>query len=1793
MSDFNIFLDDDDKKDNQQNQTYSTHNDHDNDLSFDDRMSNQEKPSPDLSEEKIKESESLSIDKINKTKIEESIDIGDVKPLETSQPSLDHKGTYKAKDDDLDVDDNVDDDAGDDVDDDADDDAGDDKTGNATDHIGDTSDDPIDGKHDTRDKSNDNVDIKHNPKDISKESSEETVDKLMENIREDIRDEPETKQYLEEQSRRNAEHEEAQADQKSLEFPSVDRSSLKRIEDVFVSTETFDKFLGQQSQDYRQRHIFLIAGPPNTGRYAVALHFALHLNKHNPAGFIREHIPDRTTASLSLLDIINRVVEQQKKEGVTNFNDPRHIPKDAVIIIRDTFSGQIGNIRELNASYARRFNKMLEKHNIRIILTTDLRPENHRTEFSNFPYLVTIDEQGELLVDVEKVFDRHLDLYIPETLFTADLRNLIQNTKSDILKILPRPVDIYTFFEDISNAEPNTVDEVTTIAEKIVGNLDRRAQTREWFEGLTFNEKLYVMFAVLFQGLNRYQLDELYDESVQYLRQEMKERFDDPRNISIETLLERVRMKEQREILEFVGKRKRTFRDYEDEIQYQIKNYYRLLWSLVKLFAEKIKSSPAHAQQQRRLLATVIGQIGIYRKDRLIHILDDLIINQPGYVTINTGETLAYIARQVDQHTFVIDVLRGWIDSKDFEKMWAAIVSIERVYRSITATFTSNYQTSDDESSLSANQIARQTLEVLRTMLGQLIDNFRDVDTKPFRNMLEEIFDSELNKFYDISLRQLNEDKIFTLLIESLSDQHRDSFRQEIYQHLREGINKKLKEEHQKRLEGYLLELVDSLTITIVLSVVEIAKSSPLDIIELLKEWLGVDSEQVRWQVARLISNQLYRDSVESGREVVDTDQLPYLDLLPAMLEASEDMRSNLREVLLTVVFGEQMAREREGGGSARRSITRISLQSPIQTALESLTYWYRYLQDSDEVRIGLPQGQNIWRDHIYPALLKTVNTAKQSTRQILGDGLIEKWLDSSHVEIRRSAMALLTRAYVLDGIILDVPTSRYGVLVVDAGESVNDEYLTATFNLSQRLATLTPLRIHHLGWTIEEHLNMGIFQQDNILAGTIQSEALHLKSATRPRLIMPVLAPLDNAIKPLIADNCHFILVLNMDTILDIDDVLWDVIEQNNALKEAVKDYNVFDSDEDSNTFFVSDNQPHQTETIDNSDNPFLSDEDQEALQSPQSHTITNDPPALTVKDIAIHWEWDGKFFVFSNNDIATQHNLPDGIIHTYGMGNEEQTGKNLSKQRHELEKRLQEQIIINLHQMDVEQWITHLQEYRSDERDTFHNVSTLIEQLDRWMEQLNDVMETIPPRDVTLSIAWTILLSSKQDLKIAVDIVYQWLVSPDENYQRIGVACTKQLFNFYGITKLRVMPDEYDVLLRLLPPFMEKCDNWREFQRIIHIIIHWAREQSWSERLITHPDGQVPELIASLSSIKNKDDIEWLLSEIEYYEAFLRIQDLFLQFHQNNPRFTLDDFKTLFDDLIQWLNNEIERLQNLLNQSESTPSPRLSPSTSRREQRRKNRHNRNGNNQHQPTPLPRGISGEMARQLLEFPGLKGENQNRIITDMGQVYQQLKHNRNYRQKLATTVRNMKSVMDTMRLQLYSRDTQRPPLPEGKKYGLILLDVSSQAESAKSELPTILIDLLKSLINSQYVEQFVPVVHRMGRYDVIYTHQRKPRRIALKSEEIWPKQMKHRFPPIIGPIINNYPSNDVGFVILLTASVIHDVLDFDQDIDWSSRMFIYSMTTASHIKNMDRILQDNRDTEEVIKRILNKVIKRG
>ncbi len=872
------------------------------------------------------------------------------------------------------------------------------------------------------------------------------------------------------------------------------------------------------------------------------------------------------------------------------------------------------------------------------------------------------------------------------------------------------------------------------------------------------------------------------------------------------------------------------------------------------------------------------------------------------------------------------------------------------------------------------------------------------------------------------------------------------------------------------------------------------------------------------------------RQTMRSNRLSVSRTHFPLLDLLPALLDSYEIPLSpwgfihNLASARIVeefffsdkIWFSYEIPYE-------------LLITDPLREAFRAILRWYDIMAGNKENPDE--EGRQQWIERVYPALLSLFNKASHGQRPVLREMLFsEGWISSRHEDIRSLSHALLARSYVLDGRVLDLPIDRYGVVLMDAGVRNYDwdSYYKSAYRLIQQLASLVPIRIYQMGSTNLLKV-LGEYNQDNQLL-----ERELRPHFTRSRLLMPFVETLPGESQPLLnVDKTHFMLALTPLEYIwaDIDqDLQPDIIDMLDVLALASQSMQATD--------------PELQRILRSS---MYTEAEKEAARQKLANTGGGD------------WAWKDKLFVLTPDKERVRSELMHQGLYQFV---EDGQPRNLSNDIEDfltmiavsdstfvndidaIELTLSHQVTLNLHHVDRQEWLDNLQSFCSilgDNGEIPADFDPLDEtsaraQLAVWIGQIGEITHAQHPRDVTMSINWTVLTIAQFNLPLAVEIVSEWLAG-DDHTGIIGVASTKTLFNFY-----RVSPDiedkveAYAALLQLLPAFVksEQGRDASEIWQLISVILMWARYSSWSAYLVSPAGGE--HLQTALRSIRGRQDIANLRRLIALHEVVIGLASRYVELG-----IPWRDFRAMVIKATEYYSSHLSE-EDINKFAAEYAGVKVSQHLSRT----------------LLTMLHR-IDTDINSFLVSPDGME----YLLDSIAGQVSTLASDSRSVLQMVEE---NVQAVVDSIRLQIISRGSNPMPLlPAGKRYGVILInaDVRRKGRDLRSKVIGFVKHFRKSLKESGHEDEIVLTIHRIGRNEIIYNNNRtSPTQKMLRTPDGTPP-----FAPIISPILERYTIENVAFILIITDKPPLDLDDWRDEQEWVNRMFIQSRGVRSWIND--------------------------
>lgn len=435
---------------------------------------------------------------------------------------------------------------------------------------------------------------------------------------------------------------------------AIPQSLLARVNRVFVEPPGYRHALQDQLERIIDGYVFIVHGDEHAGKLTCALHLAQDLLGRKGAEkriYFYRRFPEE---SLSLLDLV-------QKDNVRD---------ECVYIIEDAFPTVARE--DLEEPFLHLLNERLQEKKSFLLLTTD---HPART----LP--VGVAKVSAAITDLRKVFLNHLALYEtgedririerPVLELAGESWDAIQKELKD-----PDQIDEFCRRLGVQGGLPDA-EGLRKLAQEIA--LRRIEAVRPWFAGLRLHEKLIAFLIILFPGRDSQSLYEIFLNAVAKLRDQGMNLVD-PRKIGYEDLLDRIRAEKG-------PTRDVSFheRAIGAEVEWQIKNYNHLLWTLVPWFFEEIqKSSGRKAGEIRKSWATAVGRIGLHQPVQLREKLEVLARHPAREVAAASGYAFSEVClRDRDADEEVCRAISAWVISRESRLLWAASSCIWRVYSSL------------------------------------------------------------------------------------------------------------------------------------------------------------------------------------------------------------------------------------------------------------------------------------------------------------------------------------------------------------------------------------------------------------------------------------------------------------------------------------------------------------------------------------------------------------------------------------------------------------------------------------------------------------------------------------------------------------------------------------------------------------------------------------------------------------------------------------------------------------------------------------------------------------------------------------------------------------------------------------------------------------------------------------------------------------------------------------------------------------------------------------------------------
>lgn len=1260
----------------------------------------------------------------------------------------------------------------------------------------------------------------------------------------------------------------------SLQPLDENRKDARKEDQLFVAPRDYQRFVDEIRED-TGKHILIVAGKESSGKLMTAFHLARHTWENKELEYYRF----RAQGNRTLLDI---------------WAD-ENLPENAVILFDEVFNKEQTALDDLTNRYVHLNERLAAKNNIWFIFTVLEGPILDRLrDTGSFPILSTAP------VDRRQVLEKLIDYHFPEDSHFEKQRARLLSVEGE----LPSPARLSQLFETQSNLD--VIYQGLSQKEE----QPQEAPEDWFSQLTPMNYQLYALLAVLFDRLDIPTLEEIYTLAVHALRRQGMDgpdEFIDPRRIRTNLMHTWLGIQVRYNMLEF---RNRSYRQYvEAQVEHYQRLLWSLidpddpstfegLVGLIRHLSEidaqlmsrgekneRTATSLDPSRQLRYAIAVMIARVGVYHQTKLYMLLEKLVQDESALVALTAAQVLAEIARRGGHFDYIERVLRTWIYSGRFTQMWAAAPGIAFIYNAIAGSLEEERaaQEADEQDEADRENLAgdeeskgktaeeqkkrgRGYLARLRDMLTELVKVHKDFSKESIdeaSNVFLRLYLTGLQQFYEESSEPLTEKD--GRLFRELTEGDKRRFLLSAYTESKKDIDEAVKRDIGVLKNSWL----NQMRMVLVQTLEHIMQMWPRDVTRLVRTWLDrKNPEGLLWEIGHMGLNYLFQQSIAiKDPSVIERAAYPLLDLIPlAMRTHTLTLESVLQTVHLALHIEdleESMTLEQHlevgdllGGDS-------------LVYALVALQQWYEHLgqpptrqekkgakpaaeededeeedkeQHNSEAETALRQN---WQEQVSAVLANAMNNAPQEERQRLRRALTI-WVKTGDKVLSRIARILISHAYVMDGIVLDLPISRRAGLVVIDSQRREPEDRERVFILLQNLSAIVPVHLHWLGYTRSRRLLQSDHRDESAQAekraASFGPDDLLLRSASRPGLLMPILQPGQG--QAYIPDQTYFVVVFHTGVILDLAE-LYPGLGATREQREK---------------------------------NIFL-----EYIERQQVAAQASSQP------------WQGKVYLQS---IEKAPGVPDSLAPLLTVVR--------PKSLVTLEGELRKRVAITLRARPATELWQELRQCIGGPVPHAPAVARLAEEIEHWLEQLADTKTLYP--DVSLFILWTVMVRSLENLAEARQLVELMLQEPGETStahqgrqaeqeakqarklrQQMGIACTRMLFHFYGAENPTLPVEPYGELLHLLPQMMARASSASEIVPVLAILFELVRDEHWLH-IVNDDEGSFFE---SIQKVPLKE-LDLLRRWVKNYQHLMALSRLFLEL--NRP---FQDFVDLGDEV------------------------------------------------------------------------------------------------------------------------------------------------------------------------------------------------------------------------------------------------------------------------------------------------------
>ncbi len=1429
---------------------------------------------------------------------------------------------------------------------------------------------------------------------------------------------------------------------------------IRRVNRLFVEPEGYQEFV-KHIMEYR---ILIVSGHEGSGRFATAVYLAQVLWRKK---------------DLEVYRFVDR-----NKRTINDIIYDNQLPRNSVILFDNVFNTTEEQIKldDLLDDYVNPDNDLAGLGNVWFIFTIPGGPIQEKLQDRGFPILST---HG---VNCQQVVEKLLD-------FFCSLKDRFsgQERAELLAKLNPNltPPDLYWLFSHNQGDSAALLKALTQ---------EETLETKEppphiWFHALKpMNYQLYALLVVLFDKLDMPTLEEIYTSAVHVLRRQGMDgpdEFIDPRRIGTDLMHMALGIQVSfNTVLEF---RSRLYRQY---VENQIENFQRLLWSLIDpddpststgligllhRLSEAEENQPYtdstdQVRQLRAAIAIMIAQVGIYHLPRLGLLLDKLVSDESALVALTVAQVLAEIARRGTHFEFIEKLLNTWCDNGRFDQKWAAVASISYIYDAIARTL----------EAVSAPPIEEDEMEEGE---GEETQNTKNQDHKQhrkeylirLRDMLRKL--AETYDFFSeqsINLAKLNIYIIYRERIRQLKladskpitdEEHlfRDLSEQQQIQYITIKYKNSIDDAVQRDIELLINSWKNQMCLILVQTLGYLVQMWPRDITRLVHVWVDrKDTQSQLWQIGHMALNYLFWASTRiKDAPLLERSAYPLLDLIPLAIRPPVlTMGTFLHDMQLALQIEEM---SNSGTLEEHLKVGALQRADPLISALDAIQKWYEKLspsskqqentgehqlsEEDEEDEIPDSSANNAlhqrWQQKVYTVLSNTMNSADQQERQRLRRVLF-LWTKSEYPMLNRIAHILIAHSYAMDGGVLDLPSSnRAGLIVIDSNRSQSDDREIICYFV-QSLSAIAPLHVHWLGDTRHNRFLSSDNRDEEGKADGRTSfgpDDLLRREARRPGLLLPILTP-DQG-KGYTPEQTYFVAVFHTEQILDLADLY----------------------------------QNAPTSLLD------------------RKHYEPIHPVPLSQP-------WQDKVYLLPSTAELT---APASLAALLTVVEPDNLGL--------LEEDLRKRITLTLRACPTAELWRELQTYIGTSEAQHPTIERLTNDIERWLQQLADTSVLYP--DVSLFILWTIMIRSRENLSEAIQLIRYMLQEQAEERedkatrrvrklrQKMGIACTRMLFHFYGVDNPTLAPDPYSSLLDLLPQIAGIVNSYTEILPILSVLFQLANAPGWLP-ILNEDEG---ELFECLNKIPVKD-IDALRNWLKYDQLLITMSRLFIEFNRPYNDFLAKSeevqhrFKTAQDE--QPTRGEVVTPNDI-----DSKFLAILPS---------------GESEKEQTPY------RWALQQIKFAQAR-------LRDPGSRF--------------TTLAGLKN-LEMLLNHLVNRCQNRlngtiERLKQGEYYGIVM--VESQNKTVAHQTFLLLQEFAKQRRSN--APHTTLMLQRLGEKGVL-TKVRNNSKIRSEREI----RDKRDLPLVMGPLLERYPAEQVAFVLLITTAPITDYDDWAEQEQWASRLWV-------------------------------------